>query len=476
MGDIVFRLLFMAKSPVRSDKTLTIYPKLEGKGRLIEDIGGKDKLSWLDRRQKWARLCLPLGTKPHRVESTWPLGENVVKYKVEAVPEDFMLPIPAAVKAVPRGVPLAPPAVRAEPTSSDGIQPAPTEPTPSGWFPFKVRTSAVFGHMLHPNNNTVAEFFHQQHTFNADPSTSPRTLYPVIPPLAGLDLPAWVPFPSPPAMTCLIVMRLMPHSADPQQPSDPLSPHLELRMKASDERIIEIDCLRAISHVHVSDMLLPTEHVDVRVTQKLVADFPGNMISAAKGMEPLLKFLANARLEMHRGRLDTPPRLENMLLPRWMYYRPEDDIHGQFLMRHERQKLAAEGGKDKKTAAPPYSEKEKMPGYRAAHPNPAYNDLRPTSYVFAGLEILRPLETTYDGWRLRYTSVEAGQGGGRRAELSLDAVPSQDRDLRRRPDSVDTARFLRSMYGLARGLKGIVVHRKGEEISSTIEWVVGNKK
>jgi hypothetical protein len=47
-------------------------------------------------------------------------------------------------------------------------------------------------------------------------------------------------------------------------------------------------------------------------------------------------------------------------------------------------------------------------------------------YMFAGLEMRRSVATEVNGWKLVYTSVEAGQGGGRRAELALEGEKMVD--------------------------------------------------
>ncbi|KAF3768815.1 hypothetical protein M406DRAFT_71789 [Cryphonectria parasitica EP155] len=479
-GDVVFRLLQATNASVRTGKTLAIYPNTKGKGRLVDAIGGKEKLSWSDRHQRWARLCLPLNTEAPQIATSWPLDESIIKYKVQATPEDLILPT-STLKAKHdefykslAGVPLTFPRAQEK-----VVQPAPTEPTPSSWLPFRVRTNAVFGHILHLNDDSVAQDLNSKTPDNVDPSSSPRALHPLIPPLAGMQLPGWVPYKSPPSMTSLVLLRFSPYSENPSQPPDPLAPHLELRIKATDEEIIEIDSLRAISHTHVSDILLPTEQVDIRVTQRLVAELPREKIYTLEAMAPLVRFLDDARLEVHRGKLVTPPRLENLALPMWMFYQPEDDADSPFLSKTPRRRAPADPTK----ASRPRSSKsrtskskttlEPLPAYTEAHRSSTYNALRPISYTFSGLELHRPVNTTFNGWCLNYTSIEAGQGGRRRAELSLDAVPSGDRQLRRDADSINTQQYLRSIYTLARGLEGNLMRTKdaGKEVRTTIRWL-----
>lgn len=489
MADIVFRLLLTAYTPTRVQTAFAVYPDVEGKGQLIGDVGSADKLSWIDRRKKWARLCLPIGAQPPRVSTAWPLNHtSVMHYAVEPVKEDFRRlaitnqerratshPHPIT-DAEPLGLPRSeePP----EPAEPDDQAPS----TPSGWLPFRIRTSAVFGHVLNPHNTKVASFF--QEGIEGLSSFS-RALSPVIPPISEMNLPAWVSYANPRTMTSLIIMRFKPYSADLSRPEDPLAPQLELRIKASDDAIIEIDSLRAIAHTHVADMLLPAEPVDARITQKVVAELPGARLDTTEGMQPLLNFLRDARLNMGRGKLVTPPRVCDLGLPRWMFYRPEVDTVSTFIEQPVKRKLKAEAAAAAAAgqladAMAPYDDDgmgqtktKKIPSYKKQLFEPAYNALRTTSYLFAGLELHRPLETTFDGWRLAYTSVEAGQAGGRRAELALEAVPGGDHELRRAPDDIDGQRFIRSVYKLARGLVSNPVERPGDgsQVRSSIGWL-----
>lgn len=489
MADIVFRLLLTAYTPARVERALTVYPDVKGKGQLIGDIGSAEKLSWIDRRIKWARLCLPIGTQPPRVSTAWPLNHSsVMKYAVEPVDEDFHAPTLTnqqrrtlshphpATDGEPLGLPTSSePSESAEPDNQ-------TTSTPSGWLPFRIRTSAVFGHVLNLHNAKVASFFQEG---IEGMSSSSRALSPITPPISEMDLPAWVSYANPRTMTSLVIMRFNPYSADPSRPEDPLAPYLELRIKASDDAIIEIDSLRAVAHTHVADVLLPAEPVDARITQKVVAELPGAHLDNTEGMQPLLQFLRDARLDMGRGKLVTPPRVRDLGLPRWMFYRPEFDTRSPFLEYPVRKRLKAEAAAaaaagEIADAMAPYDgagaeQTSKIPSYKKQRFDPAYNALRPTSYLFAGLELRRPLETTFDGWRLAYTSVEAGQAGGRRAELALEAAPGGDHDLRRGPGDIDSQRFMRSVYKLARGLDSNPARRSGDgdgsEVRSSIGWL-----
>lgn len=449
-----------------------------------------------------------------------------MKYMVRQEDDDLTLPMSTiepkieafynSLAGVPLGFPKPPKKPQLEEESPT------TQPTPSGWKPFRVRSDAVFGHILHLNDDSVGSAIHEG---TEAMSSSLRTLNPVIPPVKEMDIPGWVPYKVPAYMTSLILMRFVPDSPDP------LAPQLELRIKTTDDEIIGLHSLRAIAHTTVSDILLPAEQVDVRATQRLVAELPGNKIDGTEGMQPLLQFLRDAKLKMAQGRLVTPPRVSKLGLPKWMFYRPEVDVDSPFLSKKAQQRMlelaaaAAATAKDaatttiardgsvakskssseeesltasKKTTnlstaaaakeslpTTPYAPATKggilPPSYMEQRYDERFNVLRPVSYMFAGLELHRSLETTYDGWTLSYTSIEAGHGGGRRAELSLEAVPGGDRDLRRQPDMIDSLRFMRSVYKLARGLESNPIMTKGsngkaEVVKSRIGWVGKQKR
>lgn len=492
-SDIVLRLLLSAYPSTRTTQALTVYPDPTEQGRLVEDNGNKDKLPWNDRRIAWARLCLPIGTKAKtpQLAKRWPLSESMLRYKIEPVTDDLIEPTSTiapkkrafytSLAGVPLGFPR-PPRESEREQLKQILQP--TRPTLSGWLPFRARTNAIFGHVLHLNNQYAAASI--KALTDAAP-TSRRTVSPLIPAVTGLDLPAWVPYKTPKYMTSLIIMRFIPTSANASpSTADAPAPTLELRLKATDEDIIGIDSLRAIAHTHLADVCLPSEHVDIRATQRLVAELPGHQLDRTKGMQPLTQFLKDAQLKLGKGRLVTPPVLDGLGLPSWMFYAPEKDIQSPFLRSRVLAELYDASKADKTDGSKPKkpSKKAKKPtsataaAYSPYEPNA--NTLTPTSYIFSGLEVHRTVETSYDGWKLLYRSIEAGAGGGRRAELDLEAVPSGDKDVRRQEPRINADAWLRSVYKLATGR--VAKGKKGDEgaeedveeserATSLVKWV-----
>jgi hypothetical protein len=61
------------------------------------------------------------------------------------------------------------------------------------------------------------------------------------------------------------------------------------------------------------------------------------------------------------------------------------------------------------------------------------SDSQNVQFMFAGLDIRSSFSVSWNGWRLVYTSIEAGQAGGRRSELKLrpikDGVVSTNNDF-----------------------------------------------
>lgn len=462
---MAFRLLLTARTSSRISNNLTVYPDVEGKGRLLEDHSNKGKLSWTDRRKEWARLCLPLTSKQLRTAKSWPLTTDVLQFKVEPTEEDLALPTSTYQRKLddfyqtvsPIGLPRQEEEQPKEQTSEQ--KPEATDATPSGWRPFKTTTNAAFGHILHLNEPKLAE-----NIARPDISTNlvswPRTFVPFIPPVAELDLPGWAPYDGAKGRASTILMRFIPSPEDAEPTIySKRAPPLELRLSGDNHKVSAIHSLRAINRTSISDILLPAEHVDVRTRQHEYAELPSAAIDSTEGMEPLREFLNKSLLEISKGKLVTPPRLHNLGLPRWLLAPPSPSIAAADTSARARKRKAAKAAK----AQPP----QNLPH------TPEGNEIRRTSYVFAGLEWHQSMETTYDGWKLVYTSIEAGAGGGRRAELSLEAVPGYDVDLRRGKEAINSTFFLRSIYQLATGQAGHIVKRASDEeqVRTTVSWV-----
>ncbi|KKY31447.1 hypothetical protein UCDDA912_g08638 [Diaporthe ampelina] len=315
--------------------------------------------------------------------------------------------------------------------------------------------------------NSVVQFGPGREAFKVEPTkedlalptSTYQTFAPLIPPVAELDLPGWGPYDGTKNRASTILMRFVPYSEDAGSTIyTERAPPLELRLSGDADKVTAIHSLRAMNRTSISDILLPAEQVDIRTTQCEYAEFPSATIDSTEGMEPLCEFINKSHLEPSKGRLVTPPRLHNLGLPRWLLLPPLNIAAASTNAR-------AKAKKKKKKAA-------SQPAQHLPY-TPEGNEIRKVSYVFAGLEQHHAVETTYDGWKLVYTSIEAGQHGGRRAELRLEAVPGYDVDLRRAKEAISATFFLRSIYQLATGQPGHLVQRAGgeEQVRTTISWV-----
>ena len=204
-----------------------------------------------------------------------------------------------------------------------------------------------------------------------------------------------------------------------------LAPALELRLAASDTEILGVESLRAVLRTGTSDVMLPSSAVDLRFAQtQHVSLVPSPPVTptfttdedlrpaaadALANWQPISDFLSNARLDLAHGKLEVPPR-QKFPVPRRLFAPlPTPSPSAE----------EGEEPKPKRKGRPPKTKTRDG------------DELLSTSYSFVGLEVHRSASIPYadavgsdsgNGVRLTYTAVEAGQGGGRRAEVSLEPV------------------------------------------------------
>jgi hypothetical protein len=240
-------------------------------------------------------------------------------------------------------------------------------------------TRAVFGHAVFARQDQPPSVVppSESHT---SPSPSqldaslPRTFVPALPALGNLNLPSnllekglW-------HMT--VVLRFTP------SPGTTISaPDLELRMDADHKEIKSLSSLRAISDTFTGDVLFPAATVDARVVQQRYFDLP--VTSIEEHVPALLAFLAKSNLRPWAGKVSTPHVLSDVLLPRRLVF--------------------------------PATESD-------TNTNTNNDDPIPINYTLAHHQTERTVTGEYESLKLRYTSIQAGQRGGARSELSLDAV------------------------------------------------------
>lgn len=300
-------------------------------------------------------------------------------------------------------------------------------------------TSATFGHVLTLQNETV----HTTPTQSpikvnvSDIETRPHSFVPIVPhplDLAELALPTELPDDNEitPALpienTILIRFSINPDSAHQALPL--LAPLLELRLSVSepysareDPEVTGVNSLRAITTTNHNDIVLPANPVDIRITQSRDSTLQNSSGDLAT-WEPIAEFLAKSRLDFAAGRLDVAAS-QRFPIPLRLFGQAATTTHVPESDSHNRPQQPAVGA-DEGIEAKLQNDGD-VTQTRKQEEETTSNRVRNTLYEFVGLELHRSITMPYpedERFSLVYTSIEAGQGGGRRAELSLEPVPT----------------------------------------------------
>ena len=266
-----------------------------------------------------------------------------------------------------------------------------------------VQSSALLGAVIYAHCKTRPKDSQQAPSF----SDSFRAFSTAIPGISRLLVTAMT---SNTRATESVIMRFLPNpffSPSPKQTpigAAALSafPPIEMRFAVDPEsKVMGLNTIHAIHSTENSDLMLPDSPMDIRFQQKLTSRFYGAKRSLPQGIAKFLE-LSNLNLDYTRGGLQTPPSLS---IP----------ISAHLCTKDAFQLLGS----------------EKNDG-----------DTQDVEYLFAGLEIRRTVAMEFKGWRLLYTSVEAGKAGGRRGELRLRparVVESEDPGLETEKAFLETA-------------------------------------
>ncbi|KAI0204213.1 hypothetical protein F4808DRAFT_415081 [Astrocystis sublimbata] len=455
MAHIVLRLLLTGSGSKQATSTLlspTDTHLQSRPGRLVVDVTSKDKLTWRDRLSQWARFMYP--RTPVQVE----------RDPNSQVPVQFQLPF--------------------KPVTRTKLVNENTEFFPVTRFPshpvrwsneLQTRTIACFGNILHqhqPGNPTppLADLLAstERRAFapsmphplrlakfeSSDPENS--TNRPLVNTTQTLLLRFW------PSPSWNPATRANNKSASAGNPGDtPPAPVLELRLAASDTEVLGIDSLRAISKTHHTDVMFPSSLVDVRFTQTQYEEVRCAYREDLAEWFPLRDFLANARLDLASGKVELPPR-QRFPVPRRLFAFDPSDPQAK-PPTPKKYKAMAEAKAKKKTElerkklAPHmyFADEDEAEGTKVeprihlqeVEDPHDLDDLISISYEFVGLEYHRSASMPYDGHLLTYTSIEAGQGGGRRAEVTLEAMeplPSSKPAAEAADEQTPLVKFLKS--------------------------------
>ena len=432
LSDRVFRLLLTSQQQYSTPSKLLVYPQNDRSARFVVEYGKKEKLSWSDRLSSWARLSAPIeawdkpGPRKNAAKPTptWgkTLSEDQFLNEFDKPRDDVPLSTEIADSKEPTFSKVSAPIlpflkIQVDPPRESSPEEAEAVPTSTNtaylWSPETTTTSAVFGHVLHKQSPRL-----RQTIFKAPiDNDAYRVLSPVMPPLFQFNPPGWI---RPSYLDSTITMRFLPTSLRGNKAATMQAPPLELAVTVREPRVGEsyvsqIKHVRAVLGTKVTDVCLPNQAVDFRLTQTVTSELLGHAMKHGAGMTPLQEFLTKSHLEPQNGKLETPPHLSGLGLPRRF--------------------LSGSQHKDGETAV-----------------DTSGDELVDVEYIFAGLEVRHNAETNWDGWKLLYTSIEAGQGGGQRAELSLEAAPGWDYQIRRRPGDISGEAFLDSTYWFAAGV------------------------
>ncbi|KAF5699501.1 hypothetical protein FGLOB1_11335 [Fusarium globosum] len=326
LADTVFRLIVGRVVPGADHGVLQCLPRSDDQdlvtGQPVPVQRQARAMSWRDKLQKWLRIVAPISKD---TQNTLPLGLS----SESVIPEE-KCPRTGNVDA----------------------------------------TTARFGHILHQRASTSMKELYRKRRILAPLTPHPAAFSALKP---DNDLPL--------KETTSIVMHLSPHvdtSENPVADSNkkkhadpaayitiPVHPEADL-----DNFTIPDD---ATVHIYVpwhnSDVLLPTEAVDVRFEHKrsyaLSIKHPG-----------IKEFFEKSQLNLREGQLRTPSQAKLMVPGSWLR------------------------------------------GSGSGRMNTAKRDVL---YDFRGTEIHQTVEMPWNGHTLRYSSIEAGQHGGQRQEITLQA-------------------------------------------------------
>ncbi|KAK6856959.1 hypothetical protein PG995_007146 [Apiospora arundinis] len=443
MRHVVFRLLLAALKP--EPALLKLYAPEQAEAlsnsQLIVDEYNKDKWSWKDKLGRWARYTNPPRTQDaekHLSDEQSPLLDSPVRLSLSESPasnteeDGYATQSSSEVSGIVKFL---------KESNIAGLKDAEIEiQEPSETFPHQpvrwspelhTTTTAVFGHVLLDAMGLPAKALIPELAETKSLNDYYRIFSPIVPhpmQLATLhgrqqqqqqqqqlddDKQGGNTTPPPFSVEHTIVIRFAPTpSSKLLEPCLP-GPLLELRLALTDSdepQITGIHSMRAITETHVHDVMMPASPVDIRIQQQRVATLQGEPDELAF-WQPLESFLARARLDISRGKLEMPAQ-QRFQIPARLFYRSHPSHYES--MKPVRAQVSARMSRISDRA------NKHIQSRIPADKNEPISIL----YDFMGLELHRAVRVPYEGHTLTYTSIEAGQGGGRRAELALLPTPS----------------------------------------------------
>jgi hypothetical protein len=380
IDETILRFLRDACGPkFRDSSALEVVPSGSAhRGRYLTELHCGPKLPWQERTTKWERWTAAVH------ESS---GDSKSRIPAEILP--FALGSGEAVQG-----------------SESSID------SPLGWSPeLQTDTSAVFGHIVFARQDQSSSPTPTSEPTTALDTSLPRTFVPLLPALGSLKL--FNNLKEEGLWHTNVVIRFVP---SPDTPSELIksAPDLELGMEADHREVKRLTHLRAITDSFAGDVLFPKAAVDTRLVQNRYFTLPGASIEHYAS--PIVTFLNKSDLRPRDGKLNTPPSLPGLRLPRRMLSPLNTDTTAI-------ENTTANATTPDTTTTAPEIDND--------------TDLVEINYSLASIEIRRTLSARYEGLKLRYTSIQAGQRGGERAEISLEAVRVGKHQQRPTPEDAD---------------------------------------
>lgn len=148
-------------------------------------------------------------------------------------------------------------------------------------------------------------------------------------------------------------------------------PPIEMRFLVQEDNIVKLKDVLAITSDKRSEVMLPANAIDIRYQDRTT-----RRLKHSHELESLQDFVSKSIFDLRKGKMITPPSLK---IP----------IDGKILSKESLENVEFT------------------------------KDCESVQYMFAGLDVRSSISLDWNGWRLIYTSIEAGQAGGRRSELRL---------------------------------------------------------
>ncbi|KAL2883939.1 hypothetical protein SGCOL_000577 [Colletotrichum sp. CLE4] len=285
------------------------------------------------------------------------------------------------------------------------------------WSKPYVSTTASFGQILHKYDEgsfTIAKAAKAKNHIFSPASPPPAGLAPIVESVTSANPES--------AIITTLVLGFRTHPSVTKETTRSLPDLLELHLTVPDDLPdgpLAWDAtpkrLVATLSQTFTDVAYPSEPVDLRLSQPLVSTMSPDALDSSAFRE----YIEAAKLDLLEGRLRPPPEVELSGLPS---VNDDGSVSG------------------------------------------------PVKYMFAGLEMRRTLEVSYEGHKIQYASIEAGLHGGRRSQMNLEAVPAPaDAKLSKYEQKAYVRKYLEIAENFVRG--GVVQWTGERDIAREFEQV-----